>query len=364
MKSVTPNDLRRNPTLTVNKKDQEVNKLPSEVIASIPVMGENLEKVEKTPTNTLLKSTSSLSPISKSPLEKGWVRQDFPSGNLTYGNADIQVRPMDISVIKRLAGARAGKSFTAMIDALSSCINMDIRNLTVQDFYFFMYWLRINSYLKSPLNIRWQTKYGNERSFRITNTTLEVIELEIDNFVWNNYRERYTIPTIRDMEIMQNSTLAAAEEWEIKYSQYIRLDFEGTPPPDYMQQKIDLLNSYGPDALVEIDEFSKLINHGVKEIIEIADSSVDVLKSIDYLKEEVQTLTRYLAVVLDDKSEEGRATSMGITLHLEAKAKLLEDLEKFRDEHYDVESKQWKKEYVAEKEQVTIGNTDISLLFP
>lgn len=292
-------------------------------------------------------------------VEDKWVRQQFPSKGLTY-NEEIFVRPLEIPVLKRLAAARAANEkdvgFTMMLDALQSRINIDIRSLTVPDLYFFIYWLKLNSYPRSSMTIEWTSKYGNSQTSVIRETSnLNIIELSITKDELEYYQTQLglTIPTVRDMEILMANDLSAADAWEVEYAQYIYL--EGEIDSQYLQKKIDILNSSDPDFLSEIDEFSAKLNHGVIEDIECTDALFELDAAIAFMEKELAILSKSLELLQSGADPSQNATAvLALLQHMEERNKCLTDLKKAKEEGLP---------YTPEKEVVNIGTPDINTLF-
>jgi len=289
-------------------------------------------------------------------VEDGWTRQQFLTKDLLY--PEVHVRPMNMAVLKRLAAARAeepARSFTMMLDALQNCISIDIRSLSVPDLYFFQYWLRLNSYPRSPLTIQWTSKYGNANISRISGmSNFEMQEISMTREELKRWqKEGISIPTVRDMEVLISHELSADDEWEIQYSQYMYVE---NIDENYLKNKIQSFHAAGLDVITRIDEFSNLIAHGVVEHVTCHDQHFDLDKAITYLLDEIEVLGISLSEIQkQEDTTERNASVLAIIQHLDSRNTLLKTLQTAKENNEEVR---------PEKEVVSIGLPDINMLFP
>lgn len=291
-------------------------------------------------------------PVITTAVPVGWTRQDFPSRSRVYSLKEIQVKALTVSTLKKLAAAIRAKSFTLMLDALDHHITLDIRDLTVPDFYFFLYWLRINSYLRSPYLLTWTSKYGNENTTRITMPILSIKELEMTEHELAEWREKgLDIPRIRDMEILSNDELSTEDRWEIEYAQYVYAEVN----ENYLSTKLEVFNEGGPDMVSDIEAFSTRIQHGVTESVRVTDERFEMDAAIAYLTEEIETLTNMANTMLEENDPKGMGAANGLLKHLEKRTALLSRLEF---------AKKNEEEYEPEEEVVALDTIDATKLFP
>lgn len=87
-----------------------------------------------------------------------YVSVDLPSRFAFYDFKDLYVRPFMGLHFAKLARAHSERSILQTVEAVSSVLKTSTgdenigHQLTVQDFYFVLYWLRLNSYSKSVYN--------------------------------------------------------------------------------------------------------------------------------------------------------------------------------------------------------------------
>lgn len=334
--------MKREMTLAPKKIETLINRpLPSGIVADTP----SVPKVEPThqPTETIKAVTT--------PAADGWYRQKMPSGNVVYD--DVLLKTLDVSTLKKVSAAISAKDFTLLLDALDSRISMDIRDLTVPDFYFFMYWQRLNSYPRSPHMVPWTSKYGNKNITRVTMTDLTIKELQMTKATLEAWRQKgIDIPRIRDMEVLADTELSAEDRWELEYAQYMYI-------PDVtetiLQDKRDKLAEIGPEALVLVDEFSDLIIHGVEESVTVRDDKFEMDPAIDFLKEEIDQLTIVANTILEDDDPKSIGAANGILTHIANRKATLDAI---------LKAKETNTVYVPESEVVAIGTADATILFP
>lgn len=82
----------------------------------------------------------------------------LPSRFLPYSFKRIYVRQLERSEIKAIIRAKASGSYRHLLTALGQTINVDPTILTLGDFWYLMYWHRINSYKKTPFVVSWDCK--------------------------------------------------------------------------------------------------------------------------------------------------------------------------------------------------------------
>lgn len=234
-------------------------------------------------TGTSLGTDDLVSRVTNNALDARWVRQDFPSRHLAYDGQDIYVRPMEIIDLSRTSAASRSGNFTQYLDALAKCISIDIRALTPPDFNFFLYWLRMNTFPTAPMTIKWTSKYGNECEFRVQQTNLEIIELEMSRSEYSNWVARgIGLPTVRDMELITGDGIPEEDKWRSELAQYVVTPI--SDPKEYLASKLQILENMGPQGYLDIQEFAKKIEHGVVERAKVRDTKFEPEKAIAYLR--------------------------------------------------------------------------------
>lgn len=87
-----------------------------------------------------------------------YLTTGLPSGCRFYGISDnsIGVRRFSADDVLKIYDARADKSLRMLAETVGATLNgISVWDLTVGDFWFLMYWHRINSYPRSPFVVTW-----------------------------------------------------------------------------------------------------------------------------------------------------------------------------------------------------------------
>ena len=79
----------------------------------------------------------------------------LPSNFLPYDWSDIQIRRLNIEELRAIVRARVSGNLRHLVRAVDATISRHAHELTVGDFWYLMYWHRLNSYKKSPFIIDW-----------------------------------------------------------------------------------------------------------------------------------------------------------------------------------------------------------------
>lgn len=81
---------------------------------------------------------------------------DLPSNCFFYNFSDkLRIRQLQLADVERLIVAATQDNEFLVADTVARCISWPVKDLTLGDYYFLLYWLRLNSYPKSPLVITW-----------------------------------------------------------------------------------------------------------------------------------------------------------------------------------------------------------------
>lgn len=79
----------------------------------------------------------------------------LPSGFVNYEWKDIQVRRFNVEEVRAVVRARTSGNLRHLIRAVDGTLSRPVTDLTIGDFWYLMYWHRLNSYKKSPFIIEW-----------------------------------------------------------------------------------------------------------------------------------------------------------------------------------------------------------------
>lgn len=81
---------------------------------------------------------------------------DISSGFHMYDFDKIKMRGFLLDELMLLAKAHANKDASFVVQAVNNVLDVDVNILTIPDFYNMLYWLRIESYPKTPLYMPWK----------------------------------------------------------------------------------------------------------------------------------------------------------------------------------------------------------------
>ena len=324
----------RNRLLNLAKEASEVKEKPASQPEALQTLDEHkLETLSGTSMSTRIDDRE-LQARAASNLGEEWVRQDLPSHSVPYLGEEIFLRPFTITVLSRVHAAMRSESFTLLVDALDHCINIDIRRLTPSDWNAMLYWLRLNSYVRTPYTIPWISKYGNQNEHRITESNLEFIELDMTLDEYKVWKEKgLCFPTVRDMELMQANDLPEEDRWRIEYSQYV--DIPNIKNEDgsidyhnYVNRKLDALEKGGLPMIEDIKDFVQRIEHGIVETVELTDTKFEPVAAVTYLRDSVKATRQMLESILNSSEDKQIEVGMiGMSQRadeLEAEADLIE----------------------------------------
>jgi len=331
--------------------DEVVNLSDRPILAGVVIEGQEQSLKQQLKASAY----STPDPLKVEKATDGWMHQEFPSKLIPYTDvAEIMIRPLTLRTLSLVHASQSQKSFPMLLDALQGCIDCDIRLLTVPDFYFFLYWLRINSYPKSPLTLEWTSKYGNKNLAKVSMASFDITDLKMSKGEFEAWAGRgFCFPTIRDTEVLQDDELPETQKWLAQFAQYVRVD--GPVESDYMTKKIEALERMGVDALAVVKEFADKLEHGIVEQITVKDEKFEIGSAIKAMTAEIDNLTRLIEATV--KSEDPQAIN-GITViaqHIDSRHKEVEELKTAVEEERTV---------TPDEEVVALGVVDATILFP
>jgi hypothetical protein len=251
----------------------------------------------------------------------------LPSGNLFYGVAEVRAKKLGFSNMKKLSNIMATKSLDIMVDAVAPCLSIDVRQLTEGDFIYFLYWLRTTSLPRTPITMRWRSRYGTTETLSISMTSLK------ENHIKKTKDKLGTLEIFKSMgfdmprvyDMLAASTYNADrfdidELFTIERVQYFNPAENETFGDRVI--RVEALLEDELSLLEDLREFRKEFEHGVDEIASVqADTKTfDPAKAAEYL--EMQAI-RYEAA---------------LTVH-GYDPKMEEDAEDFRQEAEEIKNK-------------------------
>lgn len=193
----------------------------------------------------------------------------LPSNGVFYESrqSTVQIRHFNVGQIAAIDAAVKTKSEFAREKHFAniigeSLLDFNVLDLTLQDYRFIQYWLRINSYPSIPYLVTWEYSEGEDtyKVFsNVTQTSLEIVEVESHK---ENLRADLDFARVRDkldlLQIMEESPDDAQKIYLAK----LALNMAGSS----LQEKIAKLRVSPAAILADLENHVIEFNHGVTEI--------------------------------------------------------------------------------------------------
>lgn len=230
--------------------------------------------------------------------DSNFVSVMLPSKFIPYEFKELWVRPFNVDDIGAIAETQSasGLDFTKLVDTLNNAISCDVRDLTLPDFFYLLYWERLNSYLSSPFEIHWTSRYGNANITTVTQDCLITDYLEMSESEYAEYYESgLRLPTVRDSEVLANNDMSSKDKWFFQRAQFL---VWGDTPTEKIQAFKEL-GANNADIISIIDAYDKSTHHGVREVITCHDMRYEPKAALAFLENEVKTLKESLESAKD-----------------------------------------------------------------
>ncbi len=224
-------------------------------------------------------------------------RLEFPSNHAFY-DSEIFVRPfstediIDLSPARKINPATETYDNTLMLDVFSRTVkNFDVRDMHLGDFRFLFYWIKLNSFTRTPLTVNFTSKYGNKNKLTIKKSDIKINTLDkADIEKIHEYMDRgFVYPTIREGEEMDRFIRSKPKEerekiqYAFSYVQFIK----GAS----LEEKVNKFRKLSPDDMVDILQFSKLLDsYGVAETVKVKDQHFEPKAALKTLKDELKLI--------------------------------------------------------------------------
>lgn len=204
---------------------------------------------------------------------------------------ELRVRPLTVFDLERIYEARQTKSRKLILNVVASAIDRPLHLLTFGDFWYIMFWLKLNSYTKSPMQIIWRCP-ACEAKYRAANSipaetvlnfdsSTDLAFFNLERLMRSSHKiidmpKPPKIPNGLDIPRMQhflafNDYLDKNEGEKIKIGTaalYVKGDAKYTKAhPDSFQGKLDTLRLH-PDSMeiyYNAQTLAVLLHHGVEE---------------------------------------------------------------------------------------------------
>ena len=242
-------------------------------------------------------STLSNAVLATKPILQGKVKEidgrflsleDLPSNFYPYERKQLLIRPFAVTELKLIARAIETGDSDYITQAIDNCIDFPVTELTIVDYFYLYYWMRIQSYPNTPHYMEWkcdevssadddeddESVCGHENMTALTSKELKVIYLNDLQFDAKNLDPRLDFPRVsllQDLSLAQESKTAirSGKNKEATFSlddlvlvnaaKWIK---EGTT----LREKIEILEKEPDLELYEIaSKTNKAFEYGVYE---------------------------------------------------------------------------------------------------
>lgn len=280
-----PNDPNARPEFGSRPPNLEFDKIREQMQrsqAEFAQRGQQRAAAQQAKPNPEDKSLLVAGRVNSAPSEQ-YRRVELPSRGVFYPSA-IFCRPLSPREVMHLASIRRSEDQSMLFDVLNNCVqNFDLRDLTLADFNFFFYWLRLNTFPSKPIKIRYISKYGNENQVEIAATNLSVTTLDITAEDYAKWCEKgFVAPSLRDGEEFNREIAKYSEQekatltYAFSYAQFLQ--------GDTIAEKLEKYYQLSTETMFEIIEFSEIFKYGVEEQVDVFDAKFNTQDAIAKLK--------------------------------------------------------------------------------
>ena len=260
----------------------------------------------------------------------------LPSEFVSYDWKDIQVRRFNIEELRSIVRARTTGNLRHLVRAVDATLTRPVTELTQGDFWFIMYWHRINSYKKSPFVLDWTCtakehleKIAQEMAspdslrnlLTINKSNLETVSIDVEAYgkladdIESEYgvevRPQNVVDFIsaldedeereflqkREQERAKKRVGEAIEEADVDLflSQSEKSETAGEEEdiafmyryaalidaPTSLKERVEILNAQDPSLLTDLEAFLAVADHGVKESWKVTCKECGASKTIE-----------------------------------------------------------------------------------
>lgn len=253
--------------------------------------------------NNVGKIDTEMSLISTQKDSSEHYRQVLPSRGLFYKvKKDLSYRTLKIKDLNKIQYFLKTDNVSYLIDAVQNCIleDIDVRDLTVDDFFFICYQIAFNSHIKPEYEISWTSLYGNENKHKIGPRDLASASLDYKTLreqVPNFDELRFFPCSVRSYETFYNrrfklSEADDVERWDEETTQLYKnaawyLNEETAEAQLKRAEDMDI-NSEEYTALKKFVDYSKHDSMNIE--LTLTDLHFEASKALEVLKQRLASL--------------------------------------------------------------------------
>jgi len=243
---------------------------------------------------------------------------DLPSSYIFYDFDSVFVRPFNVGDLRRMSVAVRTLSQSMLMDIVAGCMTQDPRELTPQDFYYILYWLRSRSYPKTPMTVRWASRYGVVDDAVVNRSDFKEVRLEKENNkkLFKEMHERgFDYPRMYDVESSDGldwTSLTQDEEYDGYDWLYSRSQYFTAQDDETIIQRMKRIEKNDVTDLEEARDMMLKLKHGVEERlpVRLSASKFDPKAAVAMLETKANSLMlmssptpEILAIVADYRAE-------------------------------------------------------------
>lgn len=222
------------------------------------------------------------------------ISVELPSGFYFYPFKELSVAPIRIKHQAKFARANRERSTRITVECITSLLGDGISamDLTIPDFYWLLYWLRLNNYSKSPLTHRAQCTdpqhvldVAEGRKDRASLFTISIVnqtnlkEKFLDQDAVSKFLATADVEEFESAGYVLSSprmrdTVEVEEKW-VNRDDFDELEYVADAAACLMardgthvslEDRVAFLNELSPDAMATLTKFRGLVqNYGVEE---------------------------------------------------------------------------------------------------
>lgn len=227
------------------------------------------------------------------------------NGQLYGGKSSIEMILFNVADVKRLYDLSRGTTSDSIQRLVGEKIlDFDVKKLTKADFWYILYWLRLNTFQSTPLRLKWtcyQPRKDNEEllcerenSSEVTNDCLVIEEISSDyvepaRYTLRNGEEIYLrLPRVGDDDEVRdvlhkehNGKETTGDEWLCRLAALI----------DFPHAQLSLAERYQivrnkdrftPDDIHAIDAFQEAFNYGPLNVVNLKCTGCQEVSQVNF----------------------------------------------------------------------------------
>jgi len=242
---------------------------------------------------------------------------NLPSSYIFYDFDSVFVRPFNVGDLRRMSVAVRTLSQSMLMDIVAGCMTQDPREFTPQDFYYILYWLRSRSYPKTPMTVRWASRYGVMDDAIVNRSDFKEVRLNTDKkeLFTDMYKRGFNYPRLYDVESSDGldwASLVKDEEYDGYDWLYSRSQYFTAQENETIIQRMKRIEKNDVSDLEEARDMMLQLKHGVEERlpVRLSASKFDPKAAVEMLETKANSLMlmssptpEILAIVADYKAE-------------------------------------------------------------